>query len=432
MSLTAVARLFSSALLIITSSASIASPLPFRRAVELAARHSGAVAIAAADQQKAYETYVEARDMFLPQVMVGSGLGYSAGFPLSLEGAAPSVFNATTQQFVFNPAQRAFIKSTKAQWNASALSNEDQRKQSMLDAAVAYAELAKTSAQLQALKQQQQSATRLQDIETQRVNAGVDSPVLLTRAKLNSARTRMRVAELEGSAVQLRKQLADLTGLPEQEIEALPESIPPIPDQVLDRDAADAAVQNSLRVKIADQQVLASQLKAEGERKQKWPAIDLVGQYALLAKFNNYDEFYRKFQRNNATIGVAIRVPLLNFAQKARAAQAEADALKVEHQAAAVRSQVSAETLKLQSVVNQVTAARDVAQLEFELARADTNTAESNVQAGKATLGDVAAARLAEEEKFGTVLDATFELQKSQLQLLRATDELERWALVTK
>ena len=431
MSLTA-ARFLCSALLIVTSSASIASPLPFRRAVELAAQHSGAVAIAAADQQKAYETYVEARDMFLPQVVVGSGLGYSAGFPLSLEGAAPSVFNATTQQFVFNPAQRAFIKSTKAQWNASALSKEDQRKQSMLDAAVAYAELAKTSAQLQALKQQQQSATRLQDIETQRVNAGVDSPVLLTRAKLNSARTRMRVAELEGSAVQLRKQLADLTGLPEQEIEALPESIPPIPDQVLDRDAADAAVQNSLRVKIADQQVLASQLKAEGERKQKWPAIDLVGQYALLAKFNNYDEFYRKFQRNNATIGVAIRVPLLNFAQKARAGQAEADAVKVEHQAAAVRSQVSAETLKLQSVVNQLTAARDVAQLEFELARADTNTAESNVQAGKATLGDVAAARLAEEEKFGAVLDATFELQKSQLQLLRATDELEHWALVTK
>jgi len=232
--------------------------------------------------------------------------------------------------------------------------------------------------------------------------------------------------------VQLRKQLADLTGLPEQEIEALPESIPPMPDQVLDPDAADAAVQNSLRVKIADQQVLASQLKAEGERKQKWPAIDLVGQYALLAKFNNYDEFYRKFQRNNATIGVAIRVPLLNFAQKARAGQAEADALKVEHQAAAVRSQVSAETLKLRSVVNQLTAARDVAQLEFELARADTNTAESNVQAGKATLGDVAAARLAEEEKFGAVLDATFELQKSQLQLLRATDELERWALVAK
>jgi outer membrane protein TolC len=185
-------------------------------------------------------------------------------------------------------------------------------------------------------------------------------------------------------------------------------------------------------VKIADQQVLASQLKAEGERKQRWPAIDLVGQYALLARFNNYDEFYRKFQRNNATIGLAIRVPLFNFAQNARTGQAEADAVKAQHQAAAVKSQVSAETLKLQSAVKQLNAARDVAQLEYELARADTNTAEASIQAGKATIGDVASARVAEEEKFGAVLDATFELQKAQLQLLRATGELENWALARK
>ena len=432
MSLNSFARLLSAVLVVVMSSSLIAAPLPFRRAIELAARHSGAIAIAAADQQKAYESYLETRNMFLPQVVIGSGLGYSAGFPLSLEGAAPSIFNATTQQFLINSAQRAFIKSAKAQWSASALSKEDQRKQSILDAAVAYAELAKTTGQLQALQQQQQSATRLEDIETQRASAGVDSPVLLTRAKLNSARTRMRSAELEGASVQLRKQLADLTGLSEQEIEAVPDSIPPLPDEALDRDAADAAVQNSLRIKIADQQVLASQLKAEGERKQRWPAIDLVGQYALLAKFNNYEKFYKAFQRNNTTIGLAIRLPLFNFAQNARAGQAEADALKAQHQAAAVKSQVSAETLKLQSAVKQLTAARDVAQLEYELARADTNTAESNVQAGKATLGDVATARLAEEEKFGAVLDATFALQKTQLQLLRATGELEDWALARK
>src|SRR5438067_4427435 len=130
MSLNSFARLLSAVLVVVTSSSLIAAPLPFRRAIELAAQHSGAIAIAAADQQKAYETYLETRNMFLPQVVVGSGLGYSAGFPLSLEGAAPSVFNATTQQFLINPAQRAFIRSAKAQWNASALSKEDQRRQS--------------------------------------------------------------------------------------------------------------------------------------------------------------------------------------------------------------------------------------------------------------------------------------------------------------
>ena len=34
------------------------------------------------------------------------------------------------------------------------------------------------------------------------------------------------------------------------------------------------------------------------------PRADLVSQYGLFARFNNYDEFFRKFQRNNGQIGV--------------------------------------------------------------------------------------------------------------------------------
>lgn len=409
----------------------VAAPLEFRRAVELAARHSAAVAMATADQEKARAAYLELRSMYLPQVVVGSGLGYTAGFPLSMEGAAPSIFNVTSQQFLINPAQKWLARSAQSQWNASGISREDQRKQAILEASLAYAELAKVNSQVQALQQQQQSAQKLVMIESDRVQAGVDNPVLLTRAKLDEARTRMRSAELEGSAIQLRKQLADLTGLPEQDIEPVANTIPALPDNTA-VDVGNQAAANNEKVKLAEEQVRASDFRAKGEHRQNWPAVDFVSQYALLAKFNNYADFYRKFERNNVTVGVAIRFPFLNFSQNARAKQADADAVKVRRQVDVVKSQVSTEALKLQTAVKQLAAARDVAQYDYELARAETSTSEANIQAGKATLGEEMTARVAEQQKFDALLDATFQLQKAEMELLRATGELENWALASQ
>src|SRR6202043_3122246 len=106
-------------------------------------------------------------------------------------------------------------------------------------------------------------------------------------------------------------------------------------------------------------------------------------QYALLSKFNNYQNYYipsrpcttslgellcvtSSFQQNNATIGVSIRFPLFTASQRPRAKAADADALKASKQAEAARNQVSEETLRLQRSVAQMQAARDVAQLEYE------------------------------------------------------------------
>ena len=61
--------------------------------------------------------------MFLPQLVVGSGLGKSFGYPMSIEGAAPSVFQVNYQSFLYNPAQSEFIRSAKEAWLASASTN---------------------------------------------------------------------------------------------------------------------------------------------------------------------------------------------------------------------------------------------------------------------------------------------------------------------
>ena len=66
----------------------------------------------------------EARDPFTPRIVVGSGLAYTSGFPMSIEGSAPSVLNVNAQSFLFNPAQRQFVKAARIDWSASTLEGD--------------------------------------------------------------------------------------------------------------------------------------------------------------------------------------------------------------------------------------------------------------------------------------------------------------------
>ena len=70
-----------------------AETIPFPKAIEAALKHSGAMGIAAAEEAHARASLSQARDAYVPQAILGSGLGASFGFPLTLEGSAPSIVN---------------------------------------------------------------------------------------------------------------------------------------------------------------------------------------------------------------------------------------------------------------------------------------------------------------------------------------------------
>ena len=97
---------FAAVLLTMIATRGHAEPLPLERAIRLALTHSTASAIANADVQRAFASYRELRNNYLPQIVAGSGLGWSYGYPLSIEGSAPALANAVAQSTVFNPAQR--------------------------------------------------------------------------------------------------------------------------------------------------------------------------------------------------------------------------------------------------------------------------------------------------------------------------------------
>ena len=77
-----------------------------------------------------------------------------------------------------------------------------------------------------------------------------------------------------------------------------------------DPGAIQAALESNKDLRKLQSQVAAKGLEMRSEKAARLPRVDLVAQYGLFAKFNHYEDYFRKFQRNNGQIGVSFQVPL--------------------------------------------------------------------------------------------------------------------------
>jgi len=314
---------------------------------------------------------------------------------------------------------------------------------------LSYAELAKWEQRLARLQETKADADKMEVAVAERVKQGVDSEVEGTKAQLSAARVRLRIAEAQGAADVLREHLSRLIGLPAAGIQVDPDSLHAFPS-TSDETASDQAAASSPVVAAAMEHARAQFLQAQGEHKALWPSVEFGAQYAVLSKFNNYQNYYipakpcalnlgtqtplceaDTFRQNNATIGINIRIPIFNASQRARAQAADADALKASRQAEAARNQVSEETLRLQRSLTQLRAAHEVAELEYEIAQKSVEAVETRMSAGTANLHDLDDAHSQASERFISLQDVAFELERTQVSLLRSTGDLEKWALGT-
>ena len=406
-----------------------AEPLPLKRAVELALAHSTTAAAANADEQRVFASYREARNQYIPQFILGSGLGKTWGYPLSLEGSAPSIVNLNSQSALFNPSLRDFVRAAKTDWNASTLQSKDQRNQVIQDTVLSYAELSKWEALVGHLQEEHAAALQTEQQVSERIKEGVDSPIMQNKAHLSTARLRLRLAEAQGAIDVIRNRLSHLTGLPAAGIETESESMPALPEVKQEDDLAGKATQTSPGVQAAEDRAAAESLRARGEHRAMLPSVDFAAQYGLLAAYNNYQNFFQpgSFQRHNATLGVVIKFPLFSPTQRARAEAADALALKARKDAETARNQVSEETLRLQRSVEQMAAAKEVADLEYQVAQSNLESLRVRVDAGSAAWHDVQDAREQVNERYNSLQDANFELERARITLLRATGELASW-----
>jgi outer membrane protein TolC len=400
--------------------------LSLSTAVDLARRNSPAVHQAQADVARATAGLTESRDAYLPSLTLGSSIGYSYGFPVG----QPSIYNVQAQSLVLSFSQPDYIRAARAALRTTQLSLEDALDQVALDTALDYVELDTIERQLTALDEQKGYAERLDLIEQQRVAAGVESRMNATRAELNAAQADLKRLDLEAQAAVLRERLSNLTGLPGESMIPQSETIPGDPmftDVILRPKSAavDAGFAN------AD----SKHFLATGDQHQdRRPVVSLGINYSRYAQFNNYAEYYLRFQHNNFDAGLEVQLPLFDASKRAKARESAADAARADAQAYLARDQAAEQVVQMSSILKELRAQQRVARLQNKLAREQLESVVTQLQGGPGAPGapaltpaDEMQARIAERQRFVEVLGSGLELTKAELNLLRATGGINDW-----
>jgi outer membrane protein TolC len=403
--------------------------ISFTSAVGLALKNNPKVLMAQADVAKAQAALSESKDVYVPSIAGGSGLGYSYGFPVG----QPSVFNFTTHSLVFNFSQSSYIRASRFALKAANLALSDAQQAVTEDVAVTYISLDRDSQREAALSEQSGYSARLIEIIQERLDAGQDTPIDLTGAKLSAAQIRLAKLRTDDEAMDDRNHLARLIGLPPQGLDVVSSSIPTF--TAPSTDLASTAPSLSPAVASAYATAKSKRQIAFGDSHYLWrPQITFDAQYNRFAKYNNYDLYYSHFQHNNFGIGVQITLPVFDVGQRAKARESAADAAHAEHEADLARDQFLEGRQKALHATAELAARAEVASLDQQLAQQQLAVMQVQLNAGNGsssapqmTPKDEQTSRIAEREKFLTVLDTNFEMRKAEINLLRQTEQLEDW-----
>jgi outer membrane protein TolC len=162
-----------------------------------------------------------------------------------------------------------------------------------------------------------------------------------------------------------------------------------------------------------------------GQKAARLPHADLVAQYGMLAKFNNYDEYFQKFQRNNGQVGVSLQLPLFaGPGVSAQAARSAADVARLKIERDNARNRIRTDIQASFREVRKAGTAAEVARLDLEVAREQLSVNLAQMQEGRATLRQVEESRIVENDKWIAFYDAQYGIERARWNVLRLTGQL--------
>lgn len=413
------------------SASSAAAQISLSSTVALALQNSTQVKVAIADVQRATAVLSETRDAYLPNFLLGSSVGYTYGFPVG----QPSVFSAGSNSLLYSFSQPDYVRSSRAALKSAQLNLQDNRHQVMLDCALAYIQLDIDTRELAVLDDEKADAERLVKIERDRLNAGVDSRMDETKAEITSTQVDINRFQLQDDLSEQRQKLSHLTGLPPASFIPDTKSIPPFPDFNNNEALVDQAVVSNAGIQSAYANAKSKLELAYGDQKQNYrPQFGFGLEYNRYAEFNNYEEYYLRFQHNNFDVGVQITIPLFDASRRAKARESAADAARANAEADQTKNQTSEQVVSLRHSLDELKAQQHYAELQSQLAQEQLETVQAELKNGTGspnaapiTPKDEALARIATQQRYQDALNAGFAVIRAQLNLLRSIGAIESW-----
>jgi outer membrane protein TolC len=402
-------------------------------AVDLALRSNPRVKGAQDDVRKANDQLAQTHDVYIPSLSAGADIGQAYGY----SEYPPTLFTMTSGSMIYNTAQSSYVRSARAGLKAAQLSLEDTSEQVAEDTAIAFIALAHDQQREQVIGQQTGYANDLVTIVQQRVDAGQDTQIDLTQAKITAAQLRLvRLRAVDDTAYD-REHLARLIDLPPASLSA-GDSFPTTP---LDLDSTASAPANgdaNSAVASAFANADARLQQAKGDSKFRYrPVINLFAVYNRYATFSDsfksLDKLYgNNLTANEAAFGVQISLPLFDRARQARARESYDAAARAQHDAQEAQIDALDAQGRLRHGVAELQAQAEVATLQQQYAQQQLDVIHLQQQSGnpngpQMTPKDEQNARIAERDKYLAVVDAGFQLRQSEIQLLRQQGKLLAW-----
>jgi outer membrane protein len=415
-------------LLCVSAAAAFAEvhPLTLRQAVEIALKENPDLVLSRLDQQKAEAAIRVAKDPFAPKLYAGSGLAKVWGYPTSIEGSAPSIIQTRTDMALFNRPKTYELARVRETARGAGIDTESKSDQVAYQTATMFLDAQQMDRNRQSLQLEVESLQRVSSATVEQVEEGRQLSIENKRVAVEVARASQRLAALNGDLDYSEASLAVVLGYaaadrvqPREEERAAFE----VPES--EQAALELALQNNKDIRKLESQLQAKGFEVKEAEATRLPVIDLVAQYALLAK-TNYQNFFTRFQRNNGELGVSIQIPLITgSASKGLAAQAQTDILELRTQMGQIRNRIQLDTQKSFQELQKARSAQEVARLDLDYTRDQVSLLLAQLGEGRATQQQVDNARLTEQEKWIAFYDTQHAVENARLDLLRQTGTLQ-------
>ena len=401
--------------------------MSLRQVLDAAVVQNPEVALARLEEEKSNDDIVLAKDPFHPKLVIGSGIAYSSGFPMSIDGSAPAILQAKAIASIFDRPQSYRVNAAKERRKMTDLDTQSKREEIAHRAASIYLDSQRLHQAIRVVKSQVENLTQVERNVKARVEEGREIPLELKRATLRLRQAGQRVKMLEAEAANATIALAALLGMNVGDrVQPLDEESQ-MPSAHLESEeiAVNAALAANKEVKRLEVSLLAKGWEVKAGQAANLPKIDLVAQYALLTKYNHYEDYYRSFQRHNGQLGIAIQLPILTgSASRAMASQASVEISRLRLQMVSTRNRISLDVRRAWQDVDRAQTSTELSRLELDVQRDEVSRVLALIAEGRSTQKQLEEARYLENEKWVLLFDSRHSLERARLELLRQTGTL--------
>lgn len=400
--------------------------LTLKQAIDRALAQNPEVMMARFDQMRSAAGVRVARSPFIPRVGVGSGLAYSNGFPLSIEGAAPAAFEAKVTEALLNRPQSYAVAEAKEEVRGAGFAAGTRNDEIAYRVASLYVDADRAARLKESAQKQMESLEKVLQTVRARVEEGRELPVAAQASNVDLLRAKQRLVNLGADLDYAGHNLAATLGYTASDVVEPVDTEAAAPEVPASEDAAlREALSTNNELKRLESNYQAKALKIKGNRAQRLPKVDLVAQYALLTKYSNYQEYFLKFQRNNGQIGASIQIPLFAGAGvSGQIAEAESDQQHLRAEIESTRNRIALDLHQSYLEIEKAAAARELAQADLDLARSQLSNLLAQMNEGRATLRQIEEARFNEDEKWTAFYEAQYNTERTRLSILHQTGML--------